>query len=54
MVDILILVTLLVLTMVAFARIRPPATLLLVPYLAWVLFATALTIAVWRLNPELL
>jgi tryptophan-rich sensory protein len=28
------------------------AALLLVPYLAWVLFATALTYAIWRANPD--
>jgi benzodiazapine receptor len=27
---------------------------LLVPYLAWVTFASALTFAVWQLNPDLL
>jgi tryptophan-rich sensory protein len=41
-------------TMVAFWRIRPLAGILLLPYLLWVGFATALTFAVWRLNPGLL
>lgn len=31
-------------------RISAPAALLFVPYWAWVSFATALNIAVWRLN----
>ena len=34
-----------------FGRVRPLAAYLLVPYLAWVTFATALTWAVWRANP---
>jgi translocator protein len=37
-------------TIVTFARVRPSAAGLLVPYLAWVTFATALTAAIWRLN----
>lgn len=41
-------------TVVAFWRIRPLAGALLVPYLAWVTFAAALTVALWRLNPGLL
>jgi translocator protein len=41
-------------TMVAFWRIRPLAGILLFPYWAWVGFATALTHAIWRLNPGLL
>ncbi len=35
----------------AFARVRAVAGWLLVPYLAWVAFATALTWAMWRGNP---
>ena len=37
-------------TAVAFAATRRSAGLLLVPYLAWVSFATVLTAAIWRLN----
>jgi len=37
-------------TIVAFYRVQPAAGLLLVPYLIWVGFATALNLAVWRLN----
>ena len=35
----------------AVARLRPDAAWLLAPYLAWVTFAAALTLTVWRLNP---
>jgi len=37
-------------TIVLFYRIRRTAALLLVPYLAWVSYATALNIAIWNLN----
>ena len=49
-----ILWLLIVLTLVAFWRVRPLAGLLLVPYLLWVSFATALTWAVWQMNPDVL
>ena len=45
---------LIVCTLIAFWRARPFAGALLVPYLAWVTFATALTYSVWRHNPSLL
>lgn len=41
-------------TILLFWRLRPVAALLLLPYLAWVTFATALTWSVWQANPQLL
>lgn len=52
--DILVLDALVAATLVAFWRIRRGAGLLLVPYLAWICFATALTWAVWQGNPGVL
>lgn len=52
--DIAVLWVLLVATLVAFWRIRRMAAVLLVPYLAWVSFAAALTLALWDGNPDLL
>jgi benzodiazapine receptor len=40
-----------VVTTLAFRPIDRWAGLLMVPYLAWVAFATVLNIAIWRLNP---
>jgi benzodiazapine receptor len=39
-------------TVVAFYRVRPVAAFLLAPYLAWILFATALNWQFLELNPE--
>ena len=41
-------------TMIAFWQLDHVSGLLFVPYFAWVSFATALTISVWRRNPTLL
>lgn len=41
-------------TLIAFWRIKPLAGALLVPYLAWVTLATALTWSTWHLNPQIL
>jgi translocator protein len=47
---IVVLDLLVVATIVAFARRDRSAALLLVPYLLWILYATALNVAVWQLN----
>jgi translocator protein len=39
------------LTIVSFWKLSPAASLLLVPYLCWVSFASYLNFTVWRLNP---
>ena len=48
--DIVALVVLLVATTIAFFRRDRLAGALMIPYLAWVSFATALTFAIWKLN----
>lgn len=53
-VAIVLLLGLIVATLVAFCKVRRAAGLLLVPYLAWVCLATALSWTVWRSNPTLL
>lgn len=52
--EILVLWLLIGATVRSFHRLRPAAAWLLLPYWAWVTFATALTLACWRLNPNLL
>lgn len=52
--DVLLMLVLILATMAAFWRIRRAAALLMVPYLAWVSFASFLTWTVWRANPQLL
>ena len=52
--DVLMLWALIVATLVGFWRVRPLAGALLIPYLAWVSFASALNYAVWQLNPRML
>lgn len=52
--DILLLNLLVIATMVSFWRVRPLAAALLLPYLAWIGFAYALTLSVWEKNPQAL
>lgn len=48
--EILVLLATILATMRAFWRVDRPAGLLLLPYAAWVAFATVLNWAIWRLN----
>lgn len=48
--DIVLLWLFLAATLVSFWRISKPAGLLLLPYLAWVTFATVLNFTLWRMN----
>ncbi len=41
-------------TTVRFWRVRGASGVLMLPYALWVVFASALTVAVWRLNPRFL
>ena len=50
LVDIVLLVIALTITIVVFYRTKRLSGILLIPYLIWVLFATALNFQIWRLN----
>jgi len=52
--DTLVLWILIVATLVSFWRVRPLAGALLIPYLLWVSFASALNYSLWQLNPQVL
>lgn len=54
LINIVLLWIAIVITMRLFWRIKPLAGALLIPYLMWVTFATALNWAMWRLNPAIL
>lgn len=54
MASIVLLVVLIVATMALFWRVQRWAAALMLPYLAWVCFATALNFTLWRLNPGIL
>lgn len=53
-VEIIVLWCLIAATAVLFRRLNAVAAALLLPYLVWVTFASALTFATWRLNPDVL
>lgn len=52
--EILLLWVLILATIGAFWKLNRLAAIMLMPYLAWVSYATALTFAMWRLNPAIL
>ncbi|RPI75016.1 MAG: tryptophan-rich sensory protein [Desulfobacteraceae bacterium] len=49
-IEIIVLWVLILGTLIAFWRVRIIAGVLLIPYLAWVGFASVLTYAIWKLN----
>ena len=54
LVDVVVLCVLVVLTTWRCSQARRASGVLMLPYAMWVTFASALTFAVWRLNPQLL
>ena len=50
LVDIIIMLILIMLTIISFSKISKTAAWLLLPYLAWVSFATILNYTIWVLN----
>lgn len=52
--EVLLLLALIAVTIVVFWRISWLASVLMLPYLAWVCLASALTWSVWQSNPNLL
>jgi tryptophan-rich sensory protein len=52
--EILVLWAFILATLIAFWRVRPIAGMLLIPYLLWVTYAGALTLALWHRNPAVL
>jgi len=52
--DVMLLLVLIAATVVSFWNIRRLAAVLMLPYFAWVCFASALTWVVWQGNPAVL
>lgn len=52
--DIILLDILVAATLILFWRVSVVAGALLIPYLLWILFASALNYSVWQLNPRIL
>jgi len=52
--EVVVLLCVVGLTALAFSRVRPLAGALMLPYLAWVIFASVLTFSLWQRNPGLL
>lgn len=52
LIDIVLLCLLVILTIVAAWSVRPIASILLIPYLIWIIYATSLNVEIWRFNPS--
>lgn len=52
--EVVVLLITIGITALAFGRVRPLAGALMLPYMAWVSFATGLTFSLWQRNPGLL
>jgi len=50
LVEIVLMLAMILATTASFVRVSRTATLLMLPYCAWVSFATALNWAIWRMN----
>lgn len=50
LIDIILLLLFISLTIIKTWRVRPLASILLIPYLIWVMYATSLNIGIWLLN----
>ena len=50
LVEIIVLLILILLTIISFSKLSKPAAWLLIPYIAWVAFATILNYSIWDLN----
>ncbi len=48
--DIILMLILILFTIIQFSKISKPSAWLLVPYIAWVFFATILNYSIWDLN----
>lgn len=53
LIDILLLNLLIILTIIYAWKVRRLASLLLIPYLIWVMYATSLNASIWQLNESL-
>ena len=52
LVDIVLLWAVILVLLAMFWRLEPLAGVLMIPYLVWVSFASALNWSIWRLNPD--
>ena len=50
LIDLVLLIVLIGINILVFARLYRPAAILLIPYFFWTLYATALNAAIWSLN----